>query len=172
MGDPIKHRKKYRTPIHPWQKARIEEERLLIKEYGLKNKKEIWKMVSIQKKFARQAKSLIASTTEQGQKEKQQLMQRLSSMNILPKNADLDDVLGLSTRDIMERRLQTLVYRKGFAKTVKQARQFIVHGHIQVGGKKVTSPSYMVRADEEDSIGIMPSSTVSEILKEEEVIGK
>ncbi len=172
MGDPRKHRKKYSTPIHPWQKGRIEEEKVLMEKYGLKNKKEIWKMVSILKGFSRQAKNLIASTTEHGAKERDQLLKRLHSMNLLPKDADLDDVLGLQTSDIMERRLQTIVYRKELAQTINQARQFIVHGHIVVGNKKVTSPSYIVRANEEDSVGIIPSSTVSLLLKEEEVIGK
>ena len=41
MGNPKRHRKKYSTPAHPWQRARIEEERELSKEYGFKNKKEM-----------------------------------------------------------------------------------------------------------------------------------
>ena len=41
MGDPRKARKQYRTPSHPWQKVRLEDESKLAVEYGLKNKKEI-----------------------------------------------------------------------------------------------------------------------------------
>ncbi|PIN72350.1 30S ribosomal protein S4, partial [Candidatus Woesearchaeota archaeon CG10_big_fil_rev_8_21_14_0_10_47_5] len=41
MGDPRKIKKKYSTPIHPWQRARIEEEGVIIKDHGLKNKKEV-----------------------------------------------------------------------------------------------------------------------------------
>ena len=44
MGDPRKTRKKYDTPQHPWQKERMDQESVFLKEYGLKNKKEIWKM--------------------------------------------------------------------------------------------------------------------------------
>lgn len=169
MGDPKKHRKKYSTPMHPWQKARIEDETKLIDEYGLKNKREIWKMVSIVKNFSKQAKGLIASTTEQGEKEKQQLMSRLNSLHLLPDDADLDDVLGLQTADIMERRLQTIVYRKGLSKSVKQARQFIIHGHIIVGERKIIVPSYLVKKDEEELIRLAPDSNVIKMVQPEEV---
>ena len=40
MGDPRKLRKKYYPPSHPWQKIRIDEEKILMKDYGFKNKKE------------------------------------------------------------------------------------------------------------------------------------
>ena len=52
MGDPKILRKKFESPSHPWQKSRIEEERQLIREYGLKNKSEAWKMRSKAKNFA------------------------------------------------------------------------------------------------------------------------
>ncbi|MBS1267055.1 MAG: 30S ribosomal protein S4 [Candidatus Woesearchaeota archaeon] len=172
MGDPRKQRKKYSTPIHPWQKNRIDEEKTLTRIYGLKNKKEIWKMVSKLRSFSKQAKNLIASTTPQGIKEKNQLLSKLYSIGLLPKGADLDDVLSLSTRDIMERRLQTFVYRKNLAKSVKQARQFIVHGHIMVDQKMITWPSYLVKREEEDKIRIVSTSKVAKLLKKEKVIGK
>ena len=132
MGDPKKRRRQYNTPIHPWQKARIDEEVKLIHEYGLKNKKEIWKLASKARDFARQAKKLIADTTAQGELEKKQLLTRLASLNILTANSDLDDVLGLTTKNLMDRRLQTIVVKKGLAKSMKEARQLIVHGHIMI----------------------------------------
>lgn len=163
MGDPKKHRKKYSTPIHPWQKERIEEEKKLMSTYGLKNKQEIWKMVSKLRGFSRQAKNLIARTTPQGQKEKQQLLAKLHSWNLLSSDADLDDVLGLTTKDIMERRIQTIVFRKGLATSLKQARQFIVHRHILIGEKKITIPSYIVKGNEEAKICFVPTSNLSKI---------
>ena len=51
MGDPKKQRKKYTTPRHPWQRDRLDEERQLLKDYGLKNKKELWKFESLLRKF-------------------------------------------------------------------------------------------------------------------------
>lgn len=160
MGDPKKRRKQYTTPIHPWQKLRIDDEKALSKEFGLKNKKEIWKLASKTRDFARQAKKLIANTSEQGELEKKQLLARLVSLHILPPDADLDDVLGLQTKDLMERRLQTMVMKKGLAKSMKEARQLIVHGHIMIGTTKITIPSYLVKKDEETLIKYVPTSPI------------
>jgi small subunit ribosomal protein S4 len=168
MGGIRKQRRKYSKPAHPWQKLRIEQEKALVETYGLKNKKEIWRMASMLKGFARQAKSLIASTSPQGQREKEQLAAKVYSLSLLPQNASLDDVLGLSLKDLLERRLQTLVLRKKLANTISQARQFIVHGHIKIGDKKVTVPSYLVKRDEEELISMMPNSP---ILAQEETAG-
>ena len=77
MGDPPRQRSNFRGPSHPWQKARIDEERILKKDYGLVNKREIWKANSLLSNFARQAKRLIASSTKQGETEKEQLLKRL-----------------------------------------------------------------------------------------------
>ena len=162
MGDPKKPRKKYSTPIHPWQKFRIDDEKVLIEEYGLKNKKEIWKITSKVKGFSRQAKSLIARTTPQGEKEKIQLIKRLNRLGLLSEEANLDDVLGLEVRDLMERRLQTMVFRKGLAKSINQARQFIVHQHIIVGDRKITVPSYLVKMGEEHTISFAQISQLAD----------
>ncbi|OYT41525.1 MAG: 30S ribosomal protein S4 [Candidatus Aenigmarchaeota archaeon ex4484_224] len=70
------------------------------------------------------------------------------------KNSTLDDVLGLTVRDILERRLQTIVYRKGLANTPKHARQLIVHGHVYINGRRIVWPSYLVPRDEEDKIEV------------------
>jgi hypothetical protein len=44
MGDPKKIRKKFSKPRHPWQKARIEEEKVLVIGFGLKNKREVYRL--------------------------------------------------------------------------------------------------------------------------------
>ncbi|MCX6707238.1 MAG: 30S ribosomal protein S4, partial [Candidatus Woesearchaeota archaeon] len=75
----------------------------------------------------------------------------------------LDPILDLTLRDILERRLQTQVYKKCLARTVEQARQFIVHGHITVGGRKVTAPSYLVAAQEEMTLAFSANSTLNNI---------
>ena len=89
------------------------------------------------------------------EREENELMGRLRSLNLVEEGATLDDVLRLELDQVLRRRLQTLVYERGLASTPKQARQFIKHGHIQVRGRKVTVPSYMVREEEEGFIGHM-----------------
>jgi small subunit ribosomal protein S4 len=161
MGSPKKPKKKYSTPSHPWQKVRIEEEKELLKEYGLKNKKEIWKATSILRKFKNQAKDLIASRGEQADKQKELFLNKLNRLNMIQKTDLLDAVLGLGIRDILNRRLQTVVLNKGLARSTKQARQFITHEHIIVGDKKVTKPSFMVGIAEENQLSFITSSTLA-----------
>ncbi|MEE9525299.1 MAG: 30S ribosomal protein S4 [Candidatus Woesearchaeota archaeon] len=160
MGDPKKHRKTFSTPKKAWEKERIDEEKELIREYHFKNKQEIWKLNSKLRNFARQAKKLIASTTEQSEKEEIQLLTKLKKLGLLPESGDLDDVLGISTKNIIERRLQSIAFKNGLARTMKQARQFIVHGHILVDGKKVTSPNYLVPKDKEGRVEFYQGSAL------------
>jgi len=161
MGDPRRIRKKYSGPTHPWQKARLDQERVLKKEYGLKNKRELYQAESKLKGFANQAKKLTALRTAQAERETKQLLDRLARLGILAQGARLDDVLSLATRDILERRLQTLVCKKGFARTPTQARQFISHNHITVAGKTITAPGYLVPSNDENNIAFVPSSPLA-----------
>jgi small subunit ribosomal protein S4 len=161
MGDPKKHRKKYSTPMHPWQKSRIEEEREITKTYGTKNKKEIWKMNAVITKLANEAKAVAGLKGEEYQKHKSTVLGRAKKLGLIKEGQEIDDVLGLTLRDVMERRLQTLVFNKGLALSIKQARQFVTHEHIQINGRKITSPSYVVPVSEEDHIGFAFNSPFS-----------
>jgi len=165
MGKPKFSRKKYDTPRHPWKEAQIKDENELIKKYGLKNKKEIWKAETKLRLYRSQARELLASITtgdEQSKKESEQLLKHLSRMNILPPNSTLDDVLALDTESILSRRLQTVSYLKGFAGTPKQARQLISHGHVEIDGRRVTIPGYMVTKNEENKIGYTADSPLND----------
>ncbi len=156
MGDPKRQRKTYERPYKRWDKKRILEEKAIMRTYGLKNKKELWKAKSILRRIRANARRLLAARGEEKEKRTKELLSRLYRLGLLPENATLDDVLMLDVRDILERRLQTIVWRKGFARTPRQARQFIVHGHVYVGGRRVTVPSYWVKRGEEDLIQVNP----------------
>lgn len=161
MGDARRFRNKYSGPGHPWQQARIEQEKSLVTEFGLKTKRELWKADSKLKGFASQAKRLIALRTSQAEIEKKQLLDRLHRLGLLPGTAQLNDVLGLGVKDVLNRRLQTLVFKKGLARTPVQARQFIVHEHVMVGAKKMSAPSYLVPASDEAQISFVGKSTLA-----------
>ncbi len=156
MGDPKRQRKTYERPYKRWDKKRILEEKAIMRTYGLKNKKEVWKARSILRRIRANARRLLAARGEEKEKRMKELLSRLYRLGLLPENATLDDVLLLDVRDILERRLQTIVWRKGYARTPKQARQFIVHGHVFVGDRRVTVPSYWVKRGEEDIIRVNP----------------
>lgn len=158
MGYPGKNTKSYETPKHPWQAARMAEELGYIKTYGLRNKREVWKSESMLRKYRRSAMELLAETIEGEltghlKQKADDILIKLKRHSILAEDGDLDDILALDTKSFLDRRLQTQVYRQGFANSLRQARQFITHGHISVDGKKITVPSYIVSKDEELKIG-------------------
>lgn len=152
MGDIRRQKKRYQTPMHPWSKSRIEEERELSREFGLRTKREIYKMNTVLKRYKDIAKRLIAQRSAQAQIEREHLMRKLSALGLIEPGATTDDILGLGIRDLLARRLQTVMVRRGMARSHLQARQFISHGHIMIGERKLTSPSYLVPVDEEQSI--------------------
>jgi len=159
-------RKKYDTPLHPWKETRIKSERELMKKYGLKNHKEVWKAKTYLGKHREQARELLAKVgraSPQVKKESDQLLLHLTRVGIVSMGASLDDVLALDTESVLSRRLQTLVYLKGFSSTPYQARQLICHGHVAVSGRKVTVPSYMVTKDEESQIQYTIRSPLNEM---------
>jgi len=171
MGHPKKPRKKYSTPSHPWQKERIDEEKELSRNYGLKNKKEIWRSSTILSKFKRQAKKLSALDTKQSKLETEQLMNRLKSYGLISEGT-YDEVLGLNIESILNRRLQSIIVGKKLARTVKQARQMITHGHVKVGDKTISSPAYLVKIKEEDLITFNDKSSFSDEAHPERSIKK
>src|SRR3989338_732981 len=144
MGHPKKSRRMYKRPKRPYDKERITKEKKILKEFGLRRKKEVWRAESLLRNFRRRAQSLLARSDDQKQKE---LFDRLNKLGL--KVEKLDDVLILDLEHILARRLQTIVYKKGLAKTIKEARQLIVHRHVIVDDRKIWYPSYLVTAEKE-----------------------
>lgn len=154
-----RQRKKYLRPSHPWEKERMDAEDRLLRKYGLRRKREIWRIQTILRNFRRQARNLLAATGPQAELETRQLLSRLKKLGLVGENATLDDVLGLTVEKLLERRLQTVVHRLGLARTPREARQLIVHGHIAIGGRRVNVPSYLVQVDEEPLISYAEGSS-------------
>jgi len=161
MGDPKKQRRKYDTPRFPWRTDILQSELRLLGQYGLRNKRELWRHKTEMSRFREIARSLSGMPAEQRQRMEKQLLTRLNRLGILPETAVLDDVLDLSLEDMLERRLQTMVFTKGLAKSIYQARQLITHGHIAIDGRRVPSPSYLVLRDEDAKIAYAPTSSLS-----------
>ncbi len=166
MGQPKFPKKKYDTPNHPWQGDRIKEENEVRKKFGLKNKREIWKAQTRLREIRGQARALISRARNpddhQAAREAKLLLARLNREGYVGQDATLGDVLGMDQDRILNRRLQSQVYLKGMARTAKQARQFVIHGLITIGERRVTVPSYVVRRDEEDQIGFHDSAAVAD----------
>ncbi|NLD57745.1 MAG: 30S ribosomal protein S4 [Methanomicrobiales archaeon] len=157
MGYPGKNHKSYQTPKRPFEKTRIEAETRLVIEYGLRNKREVWKAQSMLRKYRTAARNLLALGSNPAHKaqyenKKEELISHLQRAGLLGPDAGIDEILSLKVQSQFERRLQSLVYRKGLARSPKQARQLITHGHIAIGGRRVNIPSYRVTRAEESQI--------------------
>lgn len=146
MGDPRKQKKRYSKPKVKHEGDRIFEEKKILEHYGLKNKKEIWKVESKVKRVRSQAKRLLTSTLE----EQQKFLERLSSQGLIQAQT-VGDVLDLKIENVLDRRLQTIVANK-FKLKPRQARQAIVHGHVKIADRKVNIPSHFVNLETEKKV--------------------
>ncbi|NMB66934.1 30S ribosomal protein S4 [Candidatus Woesearchaeota archaeon] len=153
--------KLYSKPKKSFDKQRIIEEAKIKEDFGLKNKREIWKAEEKVKKIRERAKKMIPS----GEQEKEEYFKKLNKLGFNIKS--IGDVLSLTKIDILNRRLQTFVFNKGLAQTQKSARQLIVHKKVIVGDKVINSPSYHVSKDLEDKIKLKPKK-LKKIKKQEE----
>ena len=142
--------KTYSRPKRPFEKARIEEEVGIKKEFGLKNKREIWKADSKIKIIREKAKRLISAKPE----EQKNLLEKLKKIGFNVNS--ISKVLLLNKKDFLQRRLQTVVLKKIIATTAKSARQLITHRKILVDGRVVNAPSYVVPVELENKITIKP----------------
>ena len=149
--------KTYSKPKRPFDKARIDEEAIIKKDYGLKNKKELWKADSKIKSIREKAKKLIGSDAE----EQKALFNRLKKIG-LDVNS-ISDVLSLDKKDYLDRRLQTILIKKKLTTTPKSARQLITHKKVLVDGNVINSPSYIVPVQLEDKIILKEKSKKKEI---------
>jgi small subunit ribosomal protein S4 len=152
-----RQKKKYEKPLRPWSKAGIEIEKKLKRDYGLRRKKEIWRAESILRNYRRIARSLAAKRDKEKEKI---LLEKLINLGLIKPESSLDNVLALNIENILERRLQTLVFRKGLAHSIKQARQYIIHGHIALDGRRSRWPSTLIPLPDEGKISFYERSKI------------
>lgn len=168
MGQPKFSRPKTQTPTHPWKAERIEEEHALKDQYGLKRvggMKEIWRERSALRRHRQLAMKLIGRVdTSEGhfKREKEEFLDSMQRKGLISEDADLDDVLQISVENMLDRRLQSQVYYKGLAPSMRAARNMIVHGHIVLGNQKMNVPGYHVLRNQEADIAYHPSSNFND----------
>lgn len=163
MGDPKKSKKRFRRPFKAWDRDRIAEEKTLMKKYGLRRKKEIWKSEAALRNLKRRAREIIANRNPE---EEKKLLSKIVNLGLYEeKEATLDNVLSIEVDKLLQRRLQSIIIKKEMANSMIQARQFITHGHIRVKGEKIISPSYIVKKAEEREITYSPKSSLNKTFK-------
>lgn len=156
MGDPKYPSRVWRKPKRPLNYDFMMEDLNTLGTYGLKNKRELWKARTELSRVRHQARSLLALRQEVREQKEPVLMKSLVRIGLVKEDSTLDDVLNLEINNLLDRRLQTIVQRKFTFKTPYQARQAIVHGHITIGDRVITVPSYIVNVKEESGIELSP----------------
>jgi len=147
--------KTYSTPRRPFEKERLDQELKLIGEYGLRNKKEVWRVKYTLARIRKGARELLTLDEKSPKRlfEGNALLRRLVRIGVLDEaKMKLDYVLGLRPEDFLERRLQTQVFKLGLAKSIHHARVLIRQRHIRVRKQVVNSPSFIVRLDSQKHI--------------------
>merc|ERR1712183_596088 len=145
---PMVYSKVYTTPRRPFEKARLDQELKLIGEFGLRNKREVWRVKYSLAKIRSAARDLLTLEEKDPRRlfEGNALLRRLVRTGVLPDDKmKLDYVLGLKVDDFLERRLQTQVFKMGLAKSIHHARILIKQRHIRVRKQVVNVPSFIVR---------------------------
>jgi small subunit ribosomal protein S4 len=155
LGDPKKAKKRYSRPRSPWRADQLAQELYLLGTFGLRNKRELWKAQTQLSSVRKQARTLLAATEAVRLREESKLLVSLGRRGLVREGATLDDILSLTVEELLSRRLQTMVFKKGMAVSALHSRQLIVHGHVAVGSRIITIPGYEVGSGEETAIKLI-----------------
>ena len=113
MGDPKRIRKKFVRSKLMWNAARIARDHELKEKYGLKNLRELWKATTEVSRIRMNAREVLSNRSTQGVGNA--MIARLARYNIVAKDAKIDDLLGITPDVILNRRLQSIVFKNGLA---------------------------------------------------------
>ena len=159
MGDPKKARKKFSRPRSPRRADQLAQVLYRLGTFGLRNKRELWKAETQLSSVRKQARTLLAATQTVREREEKKLLDSLRKKGLIKEEATLDDILSLTIEDMLARRLQSMVFKKGMALSPLHARQLIVHGHISVGKRVITVPGYEVGGQDEGTVALVGRAT-------------
>lgn len=155
------HNKTFRKPKRPFEKERLDSELKTIGTYGLKNKREVWRVQFALAKIRKAARILLTRDEKDETRifQGEALLRRMQRLGLLNENErKLDYVLGLTVAKFMERRLQTKVFKLQIARSYHHARVLIRQRHIRVGRQICNVPSFLVRTDSEKHIDFAATS--------------
>eukprot|EP01013_Petalomonas_cantuscygni_P013618 TRINITY_DN2806_c0_g2_i1.p1 TRINITY_DN2806_c0_g2~~TRINITY_DN2806_c0_g2_i1.p1 ORF type:complete len:194 (-),score=44.46 TRINITY_DN2806_c0_g2_i1:473-1030(-) len=142
--------KVYSAPRRAYEKERLDRELKLCGEFGLRCKREIWRVQRVLGKLRSAARFLLTLPENDVRRNVQgaAILRRCERYGLLTdeKAKKLDYVLALTVPEFLERRLQTVVFKQGLAKSVHHARCLIFQRHVAVNRQVVNVPSFLVRS--------------------------
>ena len=154
----------FKKPRRPYEKERIHNELKVVGEFGLKNKRELWRVHYTLSKIRKAARELLTLPEEDMKRkfEGAALLRRLTRLGVLDENQQkLDYVLSLTASDLLNRRLQTQVFKAQLAKSLHHSRTLIKHRHVSMNGQLIDQPSLLVWSESEKGIGYAPNSIMT-----------
>jgi small subunit ribosomal protein S4 len=161
MGDPRRQKKKYVVPKRPFDTERFEQELDYIGRFGLRNKRELWRHSTELSNYRRQARNLLALPPSEREQIEKELVGKLARIGVLEEPV-LDQILDLTLENVLERRLQTIVFRKGMAASMHHARQLVTHGHVALDSARVTTPARLMTVGETDRLTYTNKSALND----------
>ena len=166
MGSVKRDRRLATHPRNPWEKERLVKELQMMGDHGLKNKKELWTVLTTAKADKKKARSLLITTDHKSfMIHGRAILNKLIKYGLISSvdfndeediRRGLKEVLNFDLSQYLERRLQDQVLKAGIARNIHHARCLIYKGQICVKGRVVKTPSFVVKSEDQGLIEMNP----------------
>lgn len=159
------HSKTSGKPRKAFEKERLDQEIKICGEYGLRCKREVWRVQLVLARLRKRARDLLTLEENDQRRifEGNALLRRMFKFGLLNPESEngLDYVLSLTLHKLLERRLQTRILKGRLASSIHHARVLIYGKFIAVANQLCNVASYMVTVENENKIDLQPNTAIN-----------